>query len=82
MVQIATKTYNSYGHWDSFLDFVSLDKLVHPMIHSCLLSKSALSDYIDSKSKKTLKRIRHQVKKQIHAISVNLRTLVSHELLA
>jgi len=29
--------------------------------HSCLLSKSALGDYIDSKTKKTLKRIKSQV---------------------
>jgi len=77
-MQITAKIHNSYGHWDSFLDLASFIRIVHPMIHSCLLSKSAENDFIGSKTKKTLKSTKDQVSNQIHAISEGLRTCVAN----
>jgi hypothetical protein len=56
---------------------------LHDLINStndiaCFLSSTSESDYIDSKSKVTIKRIKDQVSNQIHAISDGLRTCVAN----
>lgn len=48
-------------------------KFVETLLHCCLLTKTARVDYIELKTKQSLKRIKSQVRKQIHATSENSR---------
>jgi hypothetical protein len=58
-------------------DFVHTEFLTASNI-ACFLSSTGVSDYIDSKQKVTVKRIKDQVSNQIHAISDGLRTCVAN----
>jgi len=44
------------------------------LLHSCLLTKTAGVDFIELKTKQSIKRIESLISKQIHAISDNLKT--------